>query len=651
MCRLGRQPSQEEQERAFDGRVIYRIKEEIRDWDDQPVFPKRDVKDPSYADIPREYNELLKNIAMFFDWLQENEEERAYGFVKSQALQIAASSPKAGFAFLLRRYLRYFDDDTPEQKLLNWVELLIPYRHWSKNQKPKKLLEELRKLVSRNDEEDYENDDSGSAVGPAAVKVRNKEKTHLSRLLSEYSSLLSKPSVDAKFELLVEQLQSADEPFVVFAQYLDTVYEIKRQVEKSEIPCYLIVGGQDPHERRRVIEKFTNQDTLGRRVLVSSSAGGEGINLQCSRRLIHFDLPWNPMVLEQRIGRVHRIGTVDTVIVDTILLKGSREADIYQRLQERLTEIVKDLTEDERKQAQYFRRIMAGIPLETLRDLFGGNTDDQIVEIGRAVETGQQRVQQVDEELQQHKVTTWDGDKGRANMEHLVELLSKTKKIERMNDRRIKYQRVVFDSDKESFKGVNHYTDKFLIKDGTSRKENKWVIFDREAATRASSVKRDQSGGIDHPMVSLALQSIRTPKDIESMSSLAIGIGVFDQSYLNIFSAGATEPVIILSYVSARLVGDYYFDHEIHLFVVSESNQMVEKLGQEDGELVEEIIWNNVRRQGKKLVCPKLSSELIERLVEEDIRIRHEMMDNVRDENGRWIGAVWPIAATVLVPE
>ncbi|MXY65738.1 hypothetical protein F4212_03260 [Candidatus Poribacteria bacterium] len=653
MCRLGRQASQEDQERALAGRVIYRTKEEIRDWEDQPVFPKRDVRDPSYAEIPPEYNGLLNDIAIFFDWLQENEggsQGRALGFVKSQALQIAASSPKAGFAFLLKRYIRYFGGDTADETLLKWVKLLIPYRHWPVTQKPNKLLEEIRKMVSRDNNEEDEDEDASSTVGPAVAKVRNEEKIRLSSLLTRYASLLSKPEANAKFELLIQHLQFADEPFVVFAQYVDTVYEVKRYVERNGIPCCLIVGGQDPHERRKIIEGFTGPSKLGRRVLVSSSAGGEGINLQCSRRLIHFDLPWNPMVLEQRIGRVHRIGTVDTVIVDTILLKDSREAEIYTRLMQRLLAIVTDLTEDERQQGQYFRRIMAGIPLEILRELFGGAIDDQNAEIGRAVETGRRHVEQVDAELRQHRVTELPEDKGRANMGHLVELLFEAKKLDK-TDNKIEYQKVVFDSNSESFQGVKKYAEQFLIRDGRSKKKNRWVVFDREAATLSSSVERHQSGGIDHPIVSVALQSIRTPKDTDSMDSLAVGVGVFDRNYLEIFSGGTAEPVIILSYVTARFVDNYYFDHQLQLFAISESNQMVEKLGRKDGELVEEIIWNNVRHKGAQLACPKLSSDLVTRLVREDVHIRQKMMDDVRDESGRWVGAVWPIAATVLLPQ
>lgn len=653
MCKLGRKASQQDQERALAGRVIYRTKEEVLDWDDRPVFPMRKVRDPSYAEIPPEYNSLLDDIAKYFDWLQENDggsQGRALGFVKSHALQYAASSPKAGFAFLLRRLLRHFDNGTAENTLLEWVGLLIPYRHWPEKQKPKKLLEELRKSVRKAATED-EDDDVGSSVGPAASnKAREEERTKLVRLLKRYALLLSTPEANAKFEVLKQLLLSADEPFVVFAQSVDTVYEVKRYVEQNKIQCCLIVGGQDPRERRKLIDKFTSLGSLGRRVLVSSSAGGEGINLQISRRLIHFDLPWNPMVLEQRIGRVHRIGTVDTVVVDTILLRGSREADIYTRLMQRLLTIVTDLTDDKNQQGQYFRRIMAGIPLETLRELFGGDIGDRNTAIGNAVEAGRQHVEQVDTELRQHRVTELPEDRGRAKMGHLVELLERSGKIERTNEQ-IEYRRVVFDDETETFRGVAESAECFTIKDGQSKSPKRWVVFDREAATLAPSVERGNSGGIDHPIVSIALQSMRTPKAIQDMMSLTVGVGVFDRDYLEYFSDGTAEPVIILSYVTARLIGNHYFDHELQLFAVSASNPLAEKLGRNEGELVEQIIWNNVRSEGSRLACPELDPTLIAHLVENDRHIRQELVDNVHDEDGRWIGAVWPVAATVLVPK
>ena len=102
MCGLGRQATQQEQERALAGRIIYRTKEEVHDWDDRPVFPKRDIRTPRYAENPPEYNGLLDDIAKFFDWLQASGggiQGRALGFVKSHALQYAASSPESWFRF------------------------------------------------------------------------------------------------------------------------------------------------------------------------------------------------------------------------------------------------------------------------------------------------------------------------------------------------------------------------------------------------------------------------------------------------------------------------------------------------------------------------------------------------------------------------
>ena len=657
MCGLERQASQQQKEQALAGRVIYRTKEEIRDWENRPVFPERDVRAPSYASIPSEYNDLLREIANYFNNLmafqlfshglgnEGGNQGRALGFVKSHALQFAASSPKAGFTFLLRRLLRLFDNETAEKTLLKWVSLLIPYRHWSETQKPQRLLEELRRSVRDTEDEEVVGEFGGSTAKP-----HEHERVQLSKLLNKYALLLSKPEANAKFDVLMELIDSADEPFVVFAQSVDTVYEVKRHVEKNGIPCCLIVGGQNPNDRRKIIHEFTSSARLGRRVLVSSSAGGEGINLQISRRLIHFDLPWNPMVLEQRIGRGHRIGSGDTVIVDTILLEGSREADIYERLMKRLLAIVDDLTDDERLRGQYFRRIMAGIPLDMLRELFGGNVSDQNEAIGRAVDKGRQHVDQIDKELRDLRVQKLPEEKGRAEMRHLVELLKLSKKIKE-KDSKIKYTRVEFDDKSESFRGVSGFAEQFEFKDGQPNSSNKWVVFDREAAARATEVGKQNSGGIDHPIVSLALQSLRTPKDIGKMSSLTLGIGVFDRGYIEVFSNGNVEPVIMLSYVSARLSGNYYFDHEIHLFALSASNPEVEKLGREDGELIEQFIWSNIRYEGPRVVCPKLDSALIDRLVKDDLRIRQELVDDVRNENGRWIGAVWPLAATVLVPK
>lgn len=649
MCRLGRGASQQQQQQALAGRVIYRTKEEVRDWDDLPVFPQRDVQQPSYADNPSEYNTLLSDIAEFFDWVQNNDrldsKKRALGFVKSHALQYAASSPKAGFAFLLRRYLRHFDDDVNGKPLLEWVSLLIPYRQWSARQKPEQLLEELRKSV-REDNSSYgeEEEDLGDSVGPSGTpEIRQEEKRRLSQLLGKYASLMVSPKAKAKFDVLT-QLLKEDEPFVVFAQSVDTVFEVKRHVEQLGIQCCVIVGGQDPSERRKAIDDFTTPGRLGRRVLVSSAAGGEGINLQIARRLIHFDLPWNPMVLEQRIGRVHRIGTIDTIIVDTILLRDSREADIYWRLTTRLRRIVQDLAKGETQREQYFRRIMAGIPLEILRHLFSGQSDGDDEAIGEAVEAGKQHVDQVDAELRHQRVTIPD-EKGRASMEHLVALLENSGKITKFN-KPVDYNKVRYDPDTDSFLAEKGYASSYRINDG-QRQENNWIVFDREAAALSPNVSRDKSGGINHPIIAIALQTLRTAQTIEELPRLSLGLGTYDKEYLAYFSDGANEPVVLLSYLVAHLSDKHFFNHELRLFALSPSNPQREEL---DRELVEDIIWTNLRKGDTELDSPDLDQRFLNEVSSQDAQIREELSSKVRDEEGRWRGAIWPLAATILLP-
>jgi hypothetical protein len=85
------------------------------------------------------------------------------------------------------------------------------------------------------------------------------------------------------------------------------------------------------------VEAFWRPD--GARFLISTSAGGEGINLQVCRVLFNYDLPWNPMAVEQRIGRIHRYGQQDTVQVYNFVAEDTVEQEIYDLLDEKLLEI------------------------------------------------------------------------------------------------------------------------------------------------------------------------------------------------------------------------------------------------------------------------------------------------------------------------
>src|SRR3546814_9557025 len=93
------------------------------------------------------------------------------------------------------------------------------------------------------------------------------------------------------------------EKVVIFTQFKDTQEHLRRQISPDySVSCFH--GGLKAEEKEEAIRKFR----ADRQVLISTEAGGEGRNLQFAHVLINYDLPWNPMKVEQRIGRLDRIG-------------------------------------------------------------------------------------------------------------------------------------------------------------------------------------------------------------------------------------------------------------------------------------------------------------------------------------------------------
>ena len=134
--------------------------------------------------------------------------------------------------------------------------------------------------------------------------------------------------------------QNPDEKVVVFATYLGTVDLLAREIEEVYPGQGVVVLRGGDHGAKVAAERrFRLKD--GPRVLVCTAAGREGINLQYARILFNFDLPWNPMDVEQRIGRIHRYGQNHTAQVYNLVLSDTIEGRIFLLLEEKLTEIAK----------------------------------------------------------------------------------------------------------------------------------------------------------------------------------------------------------------------------------------------------------------------------------------------------------------------
>lgn len=134
--------------------------------------------------------------------------------------------------------------------------------------------------------------------------------------------------------------QNPNEKIVVFATYLGTVDLIAREIDQT-FPGQgvAVLCGGDHGAKVAAERRFRQKD--GPRVLVCTAAGREGINLQFAHILFNFDLPWNPMDVEQRIGRIHRYGLNHTAQVYNLVLSDTIEGRIFLMLDEKLVEIAK----------------------------------------------------------------------------------------------------------------------------------------------------------------------------------------------------------------------------------------------------------------------------------------------------------------------
>ena len=171
------------------------------------------------------------------------------------------------------------------------------------------------------------------------VEALQLESSHVEALLN-IARQCEQAGPDAKAETLIEwiyQLQSneneIDLKVLIFTEFVPTQAMLKEFLEARGISVATLNGSMDMDERKRAQEVFREQA----RVLVSTDAGGEGLNLQFCHVIINYDLPWNPMRLEQRIGRVDRIGQPKTVRAINFVFEDSVEFRVREVLEQKLS--------------------------------------------------------------------------------------------------------------------------------------------------------------------------------------------------------------------------------------------------------------------------------------------------------------------------
>ncbi|KYF62715.1 helicase-related protein [Sorangium cellulosum] len=360
-----------EVESQLAGRVLYRTKEDVHDWDGQPLFPGRRVNPPLVLDLGLEHRRWLADIHELFEpgsreAADRSAQRRAAGWRAGQALQWATSSVQAGLGYLVRQALRAGCKLESLPGLREAIGAIRPYRRGVQDEPIDRLFariaNEVKQQIDQADVEDIEEMDEEGRWRPDLAL--------LSELLRDGVAIHG-ASGDAKWDFVFERVlrPAGEEKVVLFAQPIETVTAVAGWLaRKTGHRPAMILGGQSEEERAEQIQRFW--DPNGPRCLVSSRAGGEGINLQVARRLVHLDIPWNPMDLEQRVGRIHRFLSKRTILVDTIVVKDSREVDTYACAREKLKTIASTLVSEERFEA-LFGRVMSLVPPEELSDILG----------------------------------------------------------------------------------------------------------------------------------------------------------------------------------------------------------------------------------------------------------------------------------------
>lgn len=163
---------------------------------------------------------------------------------------------------------------------------------------------------------------------------------------SEYYSLLNLiksrtlKGVDSKFDALLKTLNELDEvepgrQVLIFSYFKKTLGYLSQKLNHAGYKHVLISGDLPREERNRKIDQFRNDKAV--RIMLSSEVGSEGLDFQFCHIMVNYDLPWNPMVVEQRIGRLDRIGQKsDRILIFNFSIAGTIEDKILHRLYYRI---------------------------------------------------------------------------------------------------------------------------------------------------------------------------------------------------------------------------------------------------------------------------------------------------------------------------
>jgi superfamily II DNA or RNA helicase len=325
-------------------------KETLVRFDETPLFPERWAYTVTYSlsDLEaRLYAEVTNYVRDEFNRADALEEGRrgTVGFALTILQRRLASSPEAIYQSLKRRRERLEKRLREEKLLKRGAEVPVD----TAPDLPVLTQEDIEDLDDAPGAEVEETEEKVVDQASAARTIAELEAEIATlRRLEELAVQVRQSRTDKKWEKLSEVLQNTPEMFhpdghrrklVLFTEHRDTLNyladRLRSLLGRPEV-VVIIHGGLGREERKKAQEAFTQDKET--QILVATDAAGEGINLQRAHLMVNYDLPWNPNRLEQRFGRIHRIGQTEVCHLWNLVAHETREGEVFELLLEKMGE-------------------------------------------------------------------------------------------------------------------------------------------------------------------------------------------------------------------------------------------------------------------------------------------------------------------------
>ena len=327
------------------------VKEELLKFDGRPLFPERraytaeyELSDPEaalYAAVTTYVREEMNRAERFAEG--DDKRRMNIGFALQILQRRLASSPAAIHESLRRRRER-LEKRLAETRLVSRGEAVAaaavkltedPHVAFD----PEDLEEATEEEVEATEEAVLDRATAARTIAELETEIE------MLRRLETQARAVRRSGVDTKWSQLntiLDHPLMIDEAgnrrkLIIFTEPRDTLSylaeRIRTRLGRHEA-VVVIHGGVGREDRRKAVEAFTHDKDVV--VMVANDAAGEGINLQRAHLMVNYDLPWNPNRIEQRFGRIHRIGQTEVCHLWNLVAKDTREGEVYARLLEKL---------------------------------------------------------------------------------------------------------------------------------------------------------------------------------------------------------------------------------------------------------------------------------------------------------------------------